>query len=141
VLEPLSGYLWLAARLARPDLLSGERQRLASAFNFGPAHESNRSVQALVEEILRHWPGRWEDVSDPHAVHEASLLHLSTDKAHAHLGWSPVWDFPAAVAHTVAWYRQAAARPAPGAVHALTSNQLAAYSHAAKEKSLPWALA
>ena len=32
-------------------------------------------------EVLRYWPGRWEDKSDPKAAHEAQLLNLATDKA------------------------------------------------------------
>ena len=95
VLEPLSGYLWLAARLTSPQ--SSVLSPLTSAFNFGPAHDANRTVRELVAEVLKHWPGRWEDRSDPKAVHEASLLQLSTDKAHALLGWTPVWSFSQAV--------------------------------------------
>src|SRR5690606_10903870 len=47
VLEPLSGYLWLGARLAKSpagiDISANpECPALASAFNFGPALSSNR---------------------------------------------------------------------------------------------------
>lgn len=99
VLEPLSGYLLLAERLtAQPEL--------ADAFNFGPQLEANRSVQALVEEALRHWPGQWRDQSDPNSPHEAGLLNLVIDKAHHQLGWAPRWDFSTTVARTVAWYRR-----------------------------------
>ena len=99
VLEPLGGYLLLAERLSADP-------SLASAFNFGPQLEANRSVQELVEEGLRHWPGSWQDQSDPLAPHEANLLNLVTDKAHHQLGWSPRWDFATTVARTVGWYRQ-----------------------------------
>lgn len=99
VLEPLSGYLCLA------EALSGSAER-ASAFNFGPQLEANRSVSELVEEALRHWPGRWRDQSDPNAPHEASLLNLVIDRAHHQLGWAPRWDFVTTVARTVNWYRR-----------------------------------
>jgi len=99
VLEPLGGYLLLAERLSA-DLT------LADAFNFGPQLEANRSVAELVVEALGHWPGSWIDQSDPHAPHEASLLHLVIDKAHHQLGWAPRWDFATTVARTVGWYRQ-----------------------------------
>jgi len=134
VLEPLSGYLWLAARLAQapaPD-------PLASAFNFGPGHESNRTVVQLVGEVLKHWPGKWEDRSDPKAVHEARLLQLTTDKAHALLGWSPVWTFPTAIEQTVAWYRETSNRPQAAA--ALTSSQIERYQADAAKAGLPWAV-
>jgi CDP-glucose 4,6-dehydratase len=98
VLEPLGGYLLLAERL-----LSNARH--ASAFNFGPALEANRSVRELVDAALQHWPGSWRDDSDPHAPHEASRLHLQIEKAHHQLGWQPRWDFATTVSRTVAWYR------------------------------------
>ena len=92
VLEPLGGYLVLGSALAR-DKGSDAWKALCSGFNFGPDPESNRSVKALVEEVLKTWPGSWEDRSDPHAVHEAGLLNLAIEKADQLLGWQPVWDF------------------------------------------------
>jgi CDP-glucose 4,6-dehydratase len=100
VLEPLGGYLMLAERL------SAGAPTLETAFNFGPALEANRSVRALVEEALRHWPGRWEDRSDPASPHEAGLLHLVVEKAHHELGWEPRWPFATTVERTVNWYRR-----------------------------------
>jgi CDP-glucose 4,6-dehydratase len=99
VLEPLGGYLLLAERLSADP-------SLAETFNFGPQLEANRSVRELVEQALRHWPGSWEDQSDPQAPHEASLLNLVIDKAHHQLGWSPRWTFATTVERTVGWYRQ-----------------------------------
>ena len=77
----------------------------ASSFNFGPSLSSNRPVRDLVSEILKHWPGRWEDGSDPHAPHEAGLLNLATDKALQVLGWKPRWSFEQTLAATVSWYK------------------------------------
>ncbi len=129
VLEPLSGYLWLAARLIS-DLRSPTSD-LCSAFNFGPTHESNRTVAELVQELLKHWPGRWEDKSDPKAVHEAELLQLSIDKARTMLGWTPVWHFPTAIEQTVRWYRQPSRE--------LTIAQINQYTADARQRGLPWA--
>src|ERR1035437_10069536 len=84
---------------------------LASAFNFGPDHDANRTVRELVEELLKHCPGCWEDRRDPKAAHEAGRLQLSTDKAHALLRWSPVWSFATAVEQTVNWYRETRKAP------------------------------
>ncbi|MCP9808662.1 CDP-glucose 4,6-dehydratase [Cyanobium sp. HWJ4-Hawea] len=102
VLEPLGGYLFLAEKLATAH---GPANSFASAFNFGPALEANRSVQALIEEALQHWHGSWRDLSDPSAPHESGRLHLQIDKAHHQLGWRPRWPFAATVARTVNWYR------------------------------------
>lgn len=139
VLEPLSGYLWLAAVLARPELRPYSPELLTSAFNFGPGHDANRSVAELVEEVLRHWPGRWEDRSDPHAPHEAKLLQLATDKAHALLGWSTVWGFREAVRQTVEWYRDTNGATDPAAVGELTPRQIVQYTTAARAAEVAWA--
>jgi CDP-glucose 4,6-dehydratase len=144
VLEPLSGYLWLAAKLSQP-LAAPKRSeggsafnpQLASAFNFGPAHEANRTVRNLVAEVLKHWPGRWEDQSDPKAVHEAGLLQMSTDKANALLGWAPVWSFSRAVEHTVSWYRETTADPRSAS--ALAARQIGQYQADAAQAGLSWA--
>jgi len=98
VLEPLSGYLLLAEALCKGS-------KFASAYNFGPKLESNRTVQDLVEEALNYWPGVWQDQSSSHAPHEAGLLNLAIDRAHHELGWSPRWDFETTVERTVNWYR------------------------------------
>lgn len=135
VLEPLSGYLWLGACLADSKLIPCNSP-LASAFNFGPALASNRTVLDLVQEVLQHWPGRWEDKSDPHAVHEAKLLNLATDKAHHFLGWSPVWTFSETISRTVEWYRQSSATVTNHPL--LTRGQLTAYTAAATEAGLKW---
>ncbi len=102
VLEPLSGYLTLAAAL----LWEPDNRALSSAFNFGPGTASNRSVRDLVTAILRYWPGQWEDATAPDAFHEAGKLNLATDKALHLLGWQPVWPFEETVKQTVAWYRR-----------------------------------
>jgi CDP-glucose 4,6-dehydratase len=140
VLEPLSGYLWLAAQLAQPSTLhqpSTINSQLCGAFNFGPHHDANRTVAELVTELLKHWPGRWEDRTDPQAPHEAKLLQLATDKAHALLGWSPVWSFAEAVEHTVTWYR--GMRDAPHQALDLTRQQIQRYQTDATKAGLPWA--
>lgn len=136
VLEPLSGYLWLGAVLANPSL-SPFGNQLGGSFNFGPALTSNRTVAELVQEILKHWPGRWEDRSDPLAVHEAKLLNLATDKAHHFLGWQPVWGFSQTITHTVGWYRTANSDPA--GIHALTHGQIEAYGRDAGAAGVAWA--
>lgn len=132
VLEPLSGYLWLAARL---QLTGGHESRLASGFNFGPTVASNRPVGELVREILRHWPGTWNDGRDPAAVHEANLLGLATDKAFHLLGWLPTWEFAETVAYTVDWYRR---RAAGGEMLEFTRAQIAEYVAAARARGISW---
>ncbi len=138
VLEPLSGYLWLAAVLANPALLPNmKRSVLASAFNFGPSNRSNRTVADLVQEILKHWPGTWVDHFEPQATHEATLLNLSTDKALHLLKWNPLWTFEETVAKTVGWYRAVTAEATKAREH--TALQLAAYEAGARSAGILWA--
>lgn len=113
VLEPVGGYLLLGAALAGhvPVPLSGGV--IEGAFNFGPPLESNRTVRAVVDEILKHWPGIWEDRSDPKQPHEAGLLNLTYDKAFHILGWRPVWSFDETIARTIEWYREVASGANP----------------------------
>jgi CDP-glucose 4,6-dehydratase len=133
VLEPLSGYLWLAACLESSYLAPSST--LYSGFNFGPALTSNRTVAELVNELTQHLGGVWSDASDPSARHEASKLNLATDKAFHLLGWQPVWDFNETIAKTAEWY-QAEANGKD--VQALTRSQIDSYITAASEKHLPW---
>jgi CDP-glucose 4,6-dehydratase len=139
VLEPLSGYLWLGALLAAP----AKRRRaaapsLATAFNFGPNRESNRTVAELVEEVLRHWPGRWQDKTEAKAPHEAGLLQLSTDKAYALLRWFPVWPFAEGVAQTVQWYSNARQFTTSREFQKQTCEQIGHYIDSARALKAPW---
>jgi CDP-glucose 4,6-dehydratase len=135
VLEPLSGYLWLAAILAQPQLGKHDLSKVDLAFNFGPNASSGRTVAELVQEILRHWPGSWKDLSDPNAPHEAGTLRLAIDKAHALLEWVPVWDFAPTIEKTVSWYRATQDQKALD----LTARQIDEYVKDARAAGLRWA--
>ena len=142
VLELLSGYLHLGALIyRRRHMLSSVDQNemsvaltklheLCSPFNFGPFLNSNKSVGVLVEEILKHWPGKTLDNTTPGAPEEAGKLNLTIDKASHILGWQPKWGFEEAIQHTVDWYREfyANAHGRPEAVRELTQKQIIAYA-------------
>lgn len=102
VLEPLSGYLLLAARLLE------EPGRYAGAWNFGPLPTQVYSVRQVVEAFLRHLgAGEWRDISDPAHPHEAGFLMLEVSKAIHELGWKPVLQFQEMIQLTAAWYARA----------------------------------
>lgn len=109
VLEPIHGYLTLA------DALAGETgDTVADAFNFGPGNEADRSVRALVEAALAAWPEPahgWVDAREPSAPHEARVLSLSVDRAHARLRWRPRLSFAETVKDTMAWYHASSGMP------------------------------
>jgi CDP-glucose 4,6-dehydratase len=102
VLEPLGGYLTLAARMMESD-----DARWCNAWNFGPLPGNDIPVRRLVELFLQTWgEGTWRDASQPGQPHEAGALRLSIDKAIHQLGWRPRWSVAEAVRRTAQWYRR-----------------------------------
>lgn len=98
VLEPLSGYLWLAAQMSCTE-------SLCTAFNFGPEKDSQRTVLDLVEAMICHTGGRWIDSTIPNQPHESTVLNLAIDKAIELLKWWPTWSFETCVLQTATWYQ------------------------------------
>lgn len=101
VLEPLTGYLLLAAHLQANPL------QYSRAYNFGPMPEDHMTVKDLVETAIDVWgSGNWNDTSDPSQPHEAGLLKLSIERAIQELKWKPRLDASAAIRWTIEWYKQ-----------------------------------
>lgn len=101
VLEPLSGYLLVGSRL-----LQGDAQ-CATGWNFGPTDEGSLSVGDVVGHVKRHWDRiDYQLAQQVEQPHEAHLLKLDCSKAHAILGWNPVWDSGNTFERTVNWYRE-----------------------------------
>jgi CDP-glucose 4,6-dehydratase len=137
VLEPLSGYLWLGARLADAD-----GARLGAAWNFGPAEGEDHSVARLVEMIVAAWGGgSWRSVHRDDAPRESRMLRLSIDKARHHLAWHPVWDLATAVRRSVDWYKRVLDDPSRAAVaRRACTVDIEAYETAAIEQGLAWTI-
>lgn len=124
VLEPVSGYLLLGARLLQ------DAERHTGAWNFGPRPERARTVRELAEEIISVWgDGRITVATDPEAPHEAGLLQLNCDKARIELGWEATWDFSTAARETGTWYRRFASGDSP---LDLSREQFHRYFHTAR---------
>jgi CDP-glucose 4,6-dehydratase len=96
VLNPLSGYLALAAALMRGD-------DVAEAWNFGPPADDALPVKEVVERLGVSY--RVEP--DPDAGKESVLLRLDSTKARERLGWTPAWDIEAGLKATAEWYASA----------------------------------
>ncbi len=126
VLDPLSGYLRVALALE-------DDPAHATAWNFGPHADSERTVAELCDAIVSSWgSGRWDHDAPVDAPHEAPCLHLSSERATSRLGWRPSWAFDEAVKRTVAWYRAAEeCADHPDAMLALTREQVRAHGPAA----------
>ncbi len=101
VLEPLGGYLFVGQKLLEGNVA------VASGWNFGPADEGSISVEQVVKNVKQHWDKIDYRLPEMAAeLHEANLLKLDCSKAHAELGWSPVWESAETFKRTVGWYRE-----------------------------------
>jgi CDP-glucose 4,6-dehydratase len=133
VLEPLSGYLWLAARMAN----DGGAQ-LTGAWNFGPPPGERWTVARVAEAVIEAWgAGEWRAEERHDAPHETGTLTLSIERARAVLGWGPAWDAPTAVARAARWYKAWRAGAA-GDNFRRCCDDIAAYEAAAAEGGQPW---
>ncbi len=136
VLEPLSGYLWLGAKLLlqenTPFNLHGE------AYNFGPAAHINATVSEVVDELGLHW-NNFSSIKENEidSAHECTLLKLCCDKALAHLQWRAVYDLEECIRTTAEWYR-AFYHGDKTKLFSFTMGQIAAYSNMAQHRELVW---
>ncbi len=131
VLEPLSGYLLLAQRLA-----GNAGSAFAEGWNFGPVDASIITVHELASRLVRAW-GSGEIILAPAGpkVHEACLLKLDCSKALARLRWRGTWDVDQTVSRTIDWYR---AFDAGQDVLQLTKRQIDDYVTDASRLGIAW---
>jgi CDP-glucose 4,6-dehydratase len=140
LLEPLSGYLWLAARL-----LGEDGARYAEAWNFGPRERGSVCTKEVVRHIIDLWGSGSYQTGTTQTEVETAYLRIDSDKAMARLGWCPVYDWQRAVAETVRWYQVYTAQrerdPTGVAIdmYATCVDQIAAYTRRAQQQDQPWA--
>jgi CDP-glucose 4,6-dehydratase len=99
VLEPLSGYLAIAERLAR------DGKAFAKAWNFGPEDADARDVRWILDRLGTLFPELEWQVEDQPGVAEANFLRLDSARARAELGWRPRWSLTTALQKTADWHR------------------------------------
>ncbi len=133
VLEPVSGYLWLGARLLkRQKGLTGE------AFNFGPRQKASKDVGQLVDLFLSFWgKATWKHVPAAKAKKEAMLLQLSPAKTSRALSWTAALSFKETIELTAVWYKQYYLGKAD--MTEFTALQINSYVLKARERGLAWA--
>lgn len=125
VLEPLAGYLALAARLLEPG-----GSAFARGWNFGPDAHGEATVGEVADLAADMWGdgARVEFDRDGRHPHEAGQLRLDSSRARRELGWEPRLPLRSALENTVAWHKAwLAKRDMAEVVRA----QIAAYSAAA----------
>jgi CDP-glucose 4,6-dehydratase len=135
VLEPLSGYLWLGAKLLQNGPEFGE------AWNFGPREQQGVPAQLLAEKLIELWQdGSWIHTDPGYAKVETGQLRLSWEKAMARLGWQPVYTWDEALGEIVDWfkaYQRSLAEPVD--MHDVARRHIVAYAGRARAMNLAWA--
>ena len=141
VLEPLSGYLWLGAKLLQQyanetvvsDGVAGQ------AFNFGPSADVCQTVKEVVLGLDEFWDNFDYKLSaeESNKLKECSLLKLCCDKALAYLGWKATMTFDETMFFTADWYRKYYQNPEKSC-WALTCSQIEQYCNIAQDRNLEW---
>jgi CDP-glucose 4,6-dehydratase len=101
VLDPISGYLKIGQLLI-------SKEKIATAYNFGPTDESKLSVESMAKIACSIWEGGSGYVikSESNQPHESALLWLSSERANRDLGWNNQLDAFAAIRWTINWERK-----------------------------------
>ena len=130
VLEPLSGYLWLGAKM----YMEGD---LSSGWNFGPEAATIVTVGTLTEKIIKTWgSGTIQDISGKSDFHEATLLSLDISKARHRLHWRPTLTLDETIDFTVQWYKKFTKKEN---LYEFAVNQVTDYTKKALERGIEWA--
>jgi CDP-glucose 4,6-dehydratase len=143
VIAVVDGLLHLSKALAERPL------EFSQAWNFGPPAASVVPVAQLVEQSCQAWnqagsksaasksqdnkQAGWQNIADPNAPYEATLLDLSSRKAHQKLGWQPRWGLAETIEQTIAWYHNWAGGASAASLRELCYQQLARYADALPE--------
>jgi len=98
VLEPLTGYLTLGAKLY------SEGAAYAQGWNFGPDDNDAQNVEWITKTICKLWgKGASYEVDNNPQPHEANYLKLDCSKAKAELNWFPKWNIETTLKSIVDW--------------------------------------
>ncbi|MFA5329748.1 MAG: CDP-glucose 4,6-dehydratase [Prolixibacteraceae bacterium] len=98
VLEPLTGYLTLAAKLFT------DGNDYAQAWNFGPDDKDAQNVEWITRTICEFWgEGASFSIDSNPQPHEAHYLKLDCSKSKALLGWIPKWNIEITLKSIVDW--------------------------------------
>ena len=132
VLEPLSGYITLAAKLSKNNWKSGE------AYNFGPSANQNRTVLDLLTEMKKNIKtANWVIPKKNNKLfYEAGLLKLNCDKALFNLRWEANLSYKECVKMVGEWYYSFYNMEKD--MHKLTLDQITQYEDLAMKRDLIW---
>jgi CDP-glucose 4,6-dehydratase len=98
VKDAVEGYLALSERLAQDPGLVGQ------AFNF--SMETQVTVLALVEMVIKLMAGSLEPIILNQASAEIRAQYMSCEKARTVLGWAPSYTLESGLIETINWYSE-----------------------------------
>jgi CDP-glucose 4,6-dehydratase len=98
VLDPLAGYIAIGIKLLN-------KERISSAYNFGPGDNSKLSVAEMASLACDFWPNNkgWEISEEENYMPESGLLWLNSKLAREELGWINKLDSKEAIRWTIEW--------------------------------------
>jgi CDP-glucose 4,6-dehydratase len=132
VLEPLSGYLYLASLLhSNESLLNGQ------SFNFGPNSSKSINVLSIVKIISSLVDKLNYKVIPNTNLHENSLLRLNSAKSYKLLNWRPVMNIRETILLTFNWYKNFYLFDNSSILN-YSQNQILHYCNLAKKKKMKW---
>lgn len=99
VLEPISGYIFLAEKLVN------EGHDFSEAWNFGPKKSGSKSVSWVINYLCQKFPNLKWDCDQTLQLHEANSLLLDSTKAKTKLGWVPKWSLETALDKIIEWHQ------------------------------------
>lgn len=97
VLDPIAGYMMVAAAMFRGDPVS-------PAYNFGPNPSEDHTVMELITTLQSHLRVPDITIEAKTSFHEEAMLKLDSSLATSELGWRPQYDLRQSVQLTAAWY-------------------------------------
>jgi len=100
VLEPLFGYLILAAKLYN------EPKKYSGAWNFGTEKNTVTSVLSIVKYAIKYWGYGSLKIKKQKKFYEQTNLQLNIEKTKKILKWKPKYKIQKCVQMTIEWYKK-----------------------------------
>jgi len=131
VLEPLSGYLTLAAYMYNLRDFKG------GSYNFGPSDSEIKTVSDVVKAIESYLPDSSLKLKKAKSnINEHHYLKLNCDKALNMLNWSSTLTFAETIKLTIEWYLHYYSNPSK--IYSTTLKQIKYYITLSSERNISY---
>jgi CDP-glucose 4,6-dehydratase len=100
VLDPLYGYLILAAKLYK------DPKKYSGPWNFGTEKNTVTSVIKIVKLAIKIWGGGELIINKEKKLYEQTNLQLNIDKSKKILKWKPKYKIRDSIKLTIEWYKK-----------------------------------